>query len=423
MLGLLLEVKAMRMKILQLCKKFPYPLKDGEVIAINNLTKGFHQLGQEVTVLAINTNKHFFDRSRLPQQQRQLAAYRDVFVNTDLRVKDALLNLFTRDSYNIQRFDSPAFRRELQVLLQKERFDIIQLEGLYLAPYLPIIRHYASEALVVMRAHNVEFEIWERLALHERNMVKRLYLQLLARRMKAYELKHLNEYDALVAISSKDAQYFKDLGCSLPMHVTPTGVDLEKLRMERSAIEYPSLFHLGALDWLPNQEGLWWFLEEVWPKLHERHPNLCFYVAGRGMPPAFEQLQMPGVKVLGEVEDAVAFMNSKAISIVPLHSGSGMRIKIIEALALGKTVVSTSVGMEGIDAQDGQEALIANTAEEFIAKIEKCLAEPAFFEKIGQNAHIFALEKYDNLDLTQQLLHFYRQQLAHKNALQYDGGG
>ena len=396
------------MRILQLCKKFPYPLRDGEVIAIDGLTTGFHRLGHEVTVLAINTKKHYFNLEDLPLERQEMARYEAVELDTDLRIKDAFMNLFSSQSYNIQRFDSPAYEAQLRHLLQGEPFDLIQLEGLYLAPYLDLIRQYAPKSLVVMRAHNVEFEIWERLAQGERNPIKRVYLQLLARRLKRFELHNLNRYDALVPISDKDAAYFKALGCTLPMHVTPTGVDEQRLQPDRSKLEYPSLFHLGALDWLPNQEGIDWFLAEIWPQIHQKYPELRFYLAGRGMPARFQNLQIPNVVVVGEVEDAVQFMNSKAILVVPLHSGSGMRIKIMEALALGKTVITTSVGIEGIGAIPNRHALIADTAAEFIAALEKCLDEPAFFEEIGQNAHIFARQKYHNLPLTEALLNFYR---------------
>lgn len=396
------------MRILQLCKKFPYPLKDGEVIAIHNLTKAFYQLGHEVTVLAINTKKHFFDRAlnKLPQEFEKTADYYDVYVDTDVRPKDALINLFTKHSYNIKRFESGDYQEKLVDLLKQQKFDLIQLEGIYLAPYLDTIREH-SAAPVVMRAHNVEFEIWDRLAKVEKNMLKKSYLNLLAKRLKAFELNQLNAYDAMVPITEKDAKYFKNLGADLPVFVSPTGIDFQRLVRQSSSQVYPSLFHIGSLDWLPNQEGLLWFLDNVWMRIHEEYPKTKFYIAGRNMPEHFGKLDYPNVEILGEVESAIDFMNEHTVMLVPLRSGSGMRIKIIEALALGKTVVSTTLGAEGIYAKDQKEILLADDEEEFYQQVKKCLDNPEFCEQVGDNAFEFAQENFNNIQIAERLIEFY----------------
>lgn len=394
------------MRILQLCKKFPYPPYDGEVIAIQSLSKAFQQLGQDLTVLAINTKKHFFPPEQLPEEIATWGSFHSVFVDTDVRPWPAFLNLFGRDSYNIDRFDHPDFRKKLEQLLQQERFDIIQLEGLYLTPYIDSIRKY-SDAKISFRAHNIEFEIWERLADNASNPIKKAYLQLLARRLKRYEIAQLNRADALVPITEKDQQYFEYLGCQLPSQVIQTGVDADRLIPDRSQLKYPSVFHLGSLDWMPNQEGMLWFLENVWPKVREVLPDLRFYMAGRNLPKRFAQLCHPNVEIIGEVLDAVAFMNQKAIMVVPLHAGSGMRIKIMEALALEKTIVSTDVGAEGIAAIHGEHILRANEADAFAQAIIRCATDRTFFNRIGKQGRQLAFERYNNKRLGERLLDFY----------------
>lgn len=394
------------MRILQLCKKFPYPPYDGEVIAIQSLSKAFHQLGQDLTVLAINTKKHFFPPEELPPDVAEWGDFHSVFVNTDIRPWPAFKNLFGQTSYNISRFDHTGFRKRLEALLQQQSFDIIQLEGLYLMPYINSIRQY-SDAKISFRAHNIEFEIWERLAKNARNPIKKAYLQLLAKRLKRYEIAQLNQADALVPITEKDQQYFEHLGCQLPSQVIQMGVDAERLIPDRSQLDYPSVFHLGSLDWMPNQEGMLWFLENVWPKVRAELPELRFYMAGRNLPKRFAQLRYPNVEIVGEVPNAVDFMNRKAIMVVPLHAGSGMRIKIMEALALEKTIVSTDVGAEGIAALHGEHILRANEADAFAQAIVRCATDRALFERIGKQARKLAFETYDNRRLGERLLDFY----------------
>lgn len=404
-----------KFRILQICKKTPYPAKDGESIAIHTIGKGFLELGQELEVLAISTEKHPFLLEKLPSELSAQAHYHSVFVDTSLRPWDAFCNLWTSKSYNIERFDSPELHQRLAEILQARSFDIIQLEGLYLAPYIPTLRKY-SQALLVMRSHNVEAEIWQRLGQQEKNPIKAWYLRLLAKRLANYEQQKLTDYDALVPISEKDADFFREAGCTCPLLTIPTAVDSEKLQIDKSKIQWPSLFHIGALDWMPNQEGLLWFLREVWPKLREAYPELRFFLAGRNTPEQFFQLNIPGLEVLGEVEDAVEFMNSKAIMVVPLHSGSGMRIKIIEALALGKTVVSTSIGLEGIGARHGQELLVADTAQEFAQALLSCLGNKSYSEGLGRAACNYVREYYDNKKLSAKLLDFYQQQVQYSES-------
>lgn len=210
------------MKILQVCKKFPWPAKDGESIAIYNLTQGFAQAGHQVTVLAMKTPKHQAEEDNLPAEVQAIADFYVVDVDSSIKKVNAFFNLFSKSSYNLERFFSTGFQEGLRRLLEGGEFDIIQLEGLYLAPYYKTIRKY-TDAPIVMRAHNVEFEIWERLSTSSSNYIKKKYLQLLAAKMENFERRSLNSWSAIVPISVKDEQQFKDMGASVPMHTCQIG--------------------------------------------------------------------------------------------------------------------------------------------------------------------------------------------------------
>ncbi len=396
------------MRILQLMNKVPWPPNDGGAIACLNMTKGFSMLGHDVTVLCMNTSKHHISIKDMPLQISSTAEFRLVEVPASINWMEAALNLlFSKLPYNAHRFISDEFSIELIKLLTENTFDIIQLEGLYLCPYIPVIRKY-SKALITYRAHNIEYEIWERTATLSHGL-RSNYLRNLSKRIKRFEINHLNTYDILVPITDRDGKILDSLGNTKPRHTSQTGIDFASLVPTAKKLEFPSLFHIGALDWAPNQEGLIWFFDHCWSKIHDENPQLKFYLAGRNAPEWFERrIKLDGVEYLGEINDAYDFMNSKAVMVVPLFSGSGMRIKIIEGMALGKPIVTTDIGTEGIPTENGNNILIANDAEQFHEAITRLINDRELSDNIGKNAIGFIQEKFDNISQAGALINFYK---------------
>jgi len=396
------------MKILQVTNKVPYPAKDGGAIACMNLTRGFSVLGHKVTVLAMNTAKHNISIDEIPESVRDLAEFRLVKVPARIFLISALWNLiFSRKPYNAVRFISRSFQTELKSLLAEKQFDVIQLEGLYVCPYIPVIRKY-SNAKIVYRAHNIEHEIWERTAHNSKGIVK-WYLHILSKRIKKFEIRLLNDYDLIVPITDRDGRILNKLGNKKPFQVSSTGIDSSVLIPNAKNLEHPSLFHIGSLEWTPNQEGLIWFLENCWGKIHEKYPDLKFYIAGRNAPAWLEKrFFLPNVVYKGEITDAYEFMNAKSIMVVPLLSGSGMRIKVIEGMALGKPIVATEVGTEGIFTTSGKNIIVAKNEQEFVKAISELIDNKEYFEFIGKNAIEFIHEKFDNLAIASALVEFYK---------------
>ena len=397
------------MKVLQLCKKFPFPVKDGEALAVTHLAKALHELGCKITLLTMNTRKHFLDTKKIPENFNH---YEDIyFVDIDSRInpKDAFLNLFSSQSYHIVRFISPAFEKLLIRILKNNTFDVIQLETLYLAPYIPIIRKY-SNAKIAMRAHNVEYEIWERISHNTQLLPKKMYLSYLSKKLKRFEKEALYTYDLLISITTKDLNTFKALGYTKDSIVIPIGIDKRDYSPSSKSFKRElSISFIGSLDWRPNQEGLIWFLQQVWGKIANKYPTLKLNVAGRNTPKWLFNYKKKNVVMHGEIPNARQFINDHSVMIVPLLSGSGMRAKILEGMALGKVVITTSLGLEGIDAAHGKEVLIADTPEEFQQQIEFCCntSRATLFE-IGKNARNFVIYKYDNLEVAKNLLQKYK---------------
>ncbi|MCF8237091.1 MAG: glycosyltransferase family 4 protein [Saprospiraceae bacterium] len=397
------------MKVLQLCKKFPYPLKDGESIAVTYMSRAMRDLGCEITLLSMNTVKHYFDTNHLPDS---FDHYKDIFyTEIDNRIKplDAFFHLFREGSYNINRFVCPAFTKMLIHILEEETFDVIQLETLYMAPYIPVIRKH-SKALIALRAHNVEHEIWARMAQNTPRGLKRWYLGHLAHKLEAYEKSQLNQVDLMVTMTQRDLDLFRSMGFRGQGMIAPIGIDLQDYIQAPTQPQLPeTIGFIGSLDWMPNLEGLNWFLEQVWPKVRKMHPRAKLRVAGRNTPDSLKKAETPGVEIMGEVRSAIRFMNEQQILIVPLLSGSGMRVKILEGLLLGKTVITTTIGMEGIDARQGEEILLADSAEDFARGISLCLKDPEFSQRIGRQAAALAIEHFDHRKIALRVLQKYTQ--------------
>ncbi len=395
------------MKILQLCKKFPYPLKDGESIAVTSLSKALCDLGCEMTLLAMNTQKHYFDLNQLPNDFKHYDQIFDVEIDNRIKITDAVKNLFSQESYHISRFVSAAFSCKLEELLQQQEFDVIQLETLYLAPYIPLIRQY-SDAIIAMRAHNVEHEIWERISNNTKFFPKKWYLRHLTAKLKRYEIQQLNQYDMMVAITERDLRQFRNLGYQGPSAVTPIGLNLEDYKADFTSFNAsPSIAFIGSLDWMPNLEGLCWFLDHVWGKLTRKFPKLELHVAGRNTPDWLKNTNRKNVVVHGEVPDALQFINQHSLMVVPLLSGSGMRAKILEGMALGKVVLTTNMGLEGIDAADRSEVIVADTPEAFIEGVEYCLNQNGTLQKMGRRAQDFILRNYESHQIASGLKKAY----------------
>lgn len=398
------------MRILIVANKMPYPAKDGGAIATLSLATSLQKCGAEVDVLAMNTPKHFCRIEDIPAELTSKIGFYSVDVDTTIKVSKAFENLlFSSLPYNAERFITDDFARKLTQILSAKEYDVVQLEGLYLCPYIDGIRKI-SNAKVVLRAHNVENEIWARMAANEGNFIKREYKKILARRIRKFELSFVNAYDLLVPITSRDATYFTKNGNKKPVFVAPTGIEHDNplFGVDATSACFPGFFHLGALDWAPNREGLEWFITNVWNKYKEKHADEHFYVAGRNAEKSFEDfLKTNGIDYLGEVDSAVEFISKGSVFIVPLLSGSGMRIKIVEGMAAEKTVITTSIGAEGIAVENEKDILIADDAASFLAMMEKVAADRKIHDNISANARAFVRNNYDNEVIARNLLGRY----------------
>jgi glycosyltransferase involved in cell wall biosynthesis len=395
------------MKILQFCYKPPFPALDGGSMGMHYVTEGLINNGHEVKVLSFHSKKHPCRVDKLPVEYVEKTKFETVFVDLDIKPIPALVAYLCGESYHVKRFINEQMKRKLVEILKAEDFDIIQVESIFLTPYLPIMRRF-SNAKIVLRAPNIEHKIWERIYKATKTPFKRGYIKHLALTLKYYELNHINDYDAVSPVTEVDAEYFRENGLRKKCKGIPFGMNPPEL-LSDVLEEKNTIFHIGSMNWHPNEQGIKWFLEECWDKIRQTTPNVQAYFAGRYMPNWLKNTSIEGVHIVGEVEDSIRFMTSKQIMVVPLLSGSGIRIKIIEAMSIGKTVIATTIAAEGIMYEDGKNIIIANSAEEFASAVKYCVENPDKCKSIGDEAYKLIAERYSNDQVVNQLVTLYKE--------------
>jgi glycosyltransferase involved in cell wall biosynthesis len=389
------------MRILILTPRLPWPPLDGGRVAMSRLAQSLANSGAEVEVLSLNPRKHRGAvEGPLP--------IRAVDIDTSRLAGPMLRSAFGDVPYVVARFVSRAFREAIAETLTRFRPDVVQIESPFLLPYVATIRTN-SNATVVLRSLNVEFRIWEGLALAERNPLRRFALRRIAASLRDYELRAMESVDAVVPISADDAADFRALGCTRPMQVTPCGVFLSEAGT--SAVE-PNVGFIGSLDFRPNQNAVLWIADELWPRVIQRAPEAKLSIAGSS-PPDWLRERLP--EIHANVPDPAAFLRSLAVVIAPLRAGGGMRIKVLEAMALGKPIVATSVGAGGIDVHDGEDILIADDPDAFADAVVRLLRGPGTAARIGAAARETVAKRYASDRLAAELLHFYATQITSRS--------
>jgi len=395
------------LKILILTHRVPFPQNGGYAIVVCNTIKGLVALGHEVSLAALNAKKYNGSSQEVNDELLDKINYTSYNIDISISVLDSLMNLLGKKSNDIDRYYDPEFEKLLVRELRQTDYDVVQFEGLFVTPYLPAIRKH-SKARVVYRSHNIEHQVWQRLAQQKSDLFKKWYLRMLARRVKDYELQQLNKVDAIAVFTAEDKNTILSYGTSIPVEIFPVGIDLTLYKPDFSRTEFPSLFFLGSLDWLPNREGIEWFIDNFHKDLTDGDLRVKFYVAGHNIPDRFDDYEVMGkIFIQGEVDDAFEFVNSKSIMIVPLLSGGGMRVKIVEGMAMQKCIISTSLGAEGINFENGTNIIIANDQEEFYNAIERCITDEEHCRTIGINARKLVEQEHDVNAVTRDLAEFY----------------
>jgi glycosyltransferase involved in cell wall biosynthesis len=373
------------MKLLYITSKPAYPSVDGGCMAIQRFLDGLIQGGHVITHLTFETHKHPYKDSSWPLEIKKRIHIDSIFVDTKVKVIPLFGKTTKGLSYHLSRFRSPQIEEKLRDLLRTNSFDVIILDGLYSAPCLDTIRLH-STCKVFVRTHNVEHEIWKTLANNTSKPIKSYLIRILSNLLQKEEIQLLNAVDGIFSISTEDSKKFVALGIKTPIVEIPVTMELAEPSISTGSNQF---FFMGGMDWLPNREAVDLLISEIFPQIKEKIPGAVLHLAGSGT----EQLKVgEGIKCHGFVSDSTAFMRQSGTLLLPLKSGSGVRIKLLEAMRIGVPIVTTSIGKEGIEALNCMS--VADTTHAFVSEAIALNENIDLKEQFAKNSRLFIQENY-----------------------------
>jgi polysaccharide biosynthesis protein PslH len=291
---------------------------------------------------------------------------------------DYLKHIFSHAPYAVTKFTSARASALIREWMAERRFDVAVCD------FLSASLNFPDELSTptVLFQHNVESVLWRRQADYEPNLIKRIAFKLEAEKMIRYEQKAVNRFDHVIAVSENDRENMARMTSASKISIVPTGVDLEAYRQQSgddatcdNGAAGPVVVFTGSMDWEANIDGVEYFCAEIWPRVLKAVPGARFRIVGRNPHQRVLSLASDSIEVTGTVPSVIDYMRDAAVFVVPLRIGGGTRLKIYEAMAMGKAVVSTSVGAEGLDVEDGRDIMLADTSLGFADSIIKLLCD------------------------------------------------
>ncbi|MBZ0182344.1 MAG: glycosyltransferase family 4 protein [Melioribacteraceae bacterium] len=351
------------MKILHISPKLPYPTNDGGKIAIYGNLKYLKERGHEIYFVAYKKDS---DLNKCIPHLETLADIDVLEVDTENSILGGILNLFSKVPYNVSKYHSQELKFHIISLFKKKKFDIVIIENLHMGYIVDTIKSISSIP-VVLRQHNLEMKIMKRFSEAEKNPLLKFYSILQYKKFIKYEPELCEKFDKVVMITDHDKKEILELSNNIKSTTIPAGVKKDLLTIEIKEKEPYSLFHIGHLDWFPNLDAIKYFLNEILPQIVKKEPRTKFYIYGGMLPNGvvIPELVKENVIQKGFVDDLWSDIADKQLAVVPLRIGSGMRLKIVELLAAGHNILSTSIGCEGINVEDKKHLLIADNKNEF----------------------------------------------------------
>lgn len=377
------------MHLLHILPRIPAPPNDGGAVYIYNMLRELRKLGHELTFVSLISNKH----EQSPDMISELGTlYAEEGKFEPYTVSSAIKSLITRQPITVQHRMDPNIMHNL---LQKvsEVPDVILIEGLHAAFFLDQLRVKFPETPIVLRQVNVEHLVLERNAEQSENSFKKWFLKQQAKLLKKFEIRKMKEADYVTAISDSDVETYRRYLPEKDYFLNTAGAHLKP---ETSDPRDPSMIlAISNWHWQPNLDGLKWFLKYIWPVIEKKHPSLRLHVAGDGLSDSFRrQFGSESIHYLGFVDDIDALRLKASVFIAPLLSGSGMKLKILEALAAGLPTITTRFGAEGISMVDNVHYLHADSAEDFRLAIERLAESKSLRNTLSKNGRNLIRNQY-----------------------------
>jgi len=379
------------MNILFLAPRLPLPADTGGKIRTLNILK---QLSVENNVYLLCFSFEKTDHLHAEMLRRLGIDVHMVPIAEPSLIQKIKAIVFDSLPFSILKYHTPQMIQSIQHVLKKHAFDAVHVDHLHMAVY----NGYFQGIPCFLDEHNVEYKILERCALVERSWVKKILYHNQSQKMKTFESRKVKEFNGIFACSVDDQLLLNDLGHEQrPIHVIPNGVDTGYFNTRQNMKNEDAVVFTGSMDWLPNDDAITYFCKEILGLVWQKNNTLKLYVVGKNPSKSVKTLSRRDVRVIvtGRLEDVRPFIDRAKIFIVPLRIGGGTRLKILEAMAMGCAVISTSIGAEGIDYQVGINIAIADKPAEFAQKIIDLCKQPHVVQTMGQEGRHLVCQKYD----------------------------
>jgi len=398
------------MKILFVSPYLPSPPRFGGQRRMDGLMRGLAQR-HEVSLLAFNTSDIYAEESvresaKFCKQVLTLADLDPVGLSAKRKLQArSLASLHSFEYLQVAR--RADFQAKLDALLApaKEQYDVVQVEFANMAAYRYSRR--GKTPRLVLDEHNIEYDLQRRTAGSADGVSRKVYNSLNWRKLAREEKAAWRRFDGVVLTSDRDQQLLVRTSPGTRTAVVPNGVDVGQFQPSLVPPEPDRLLFFGANNYFPNHDALLYFIDEILPKVIERRPSVKLSIVGPGVQPAVIERQSAHVEVVGFVDDLMPHLQRAAAVVVPLRIGGGTRLKIVEAMAKSKAIVSTTIGAEGIDLKHERDVLIGDSPTDFAQQVVRALADPELCTRLGQKARVLAEERYAWTAVVQRLEKFY----------------
>lgn len=379
------------MNILFLTTKLPYPPDSGAKIRDFNLIKEISKRHNITLISFIQNEKENMNLEFLRPYCKSIEIVKEkgkvnLFIS-------AIISLFTKKPFTIAKFYSFRMKQKIKTILNNNKFDLIHCSHLHMAQYIENIKNIPR----ILDEHNVEVFLIRRYLKVQKNLIKKIivfFLQYL--KLAKYESAIARKFDYCLAVSETDKKNLEVIAPNITVSVISNGVDVDFYRPQYEKSQLNSLIFTGVMDWFPNEDAILYFYEKIWPLIKKEVKDVHLYVVGHRPSDKVLSLsrQERNIIVTGYVDDVRSYIAKSSIYIVPLRIGGGSRLKILEAMAMGKTIISTSVGCEGLGVVNNENILIADSPEEFAKKTVLLLTDRELRERLGISARKMVTNKY-----------------------------
>ncbi|ROL60931.1 glycosyltransferase [Bacteroidetes/Chlorobi group bacterium ChocPot_Mid] len=380
-----------KLRILQLVPRFPFPLDDGGKIGIANIFKEFSKQGADVTLFSLG---HEYVSKEAIEDAAQYGKIHIFPHNTENTATRILSSALFRNSIYLKKHISTEIISEINKLFHEQEFDIVHADHTCMAPLALYIKE-KFKIPVGLRLHNIEYSIWKRYADELKSInPKKYYVRQQSEILKKAEAEIINEVDVNFAITEPDKKRALELAPEANVIVASAGVNPDEWKPDVTVGRNPKEIVLATTyHWVHNVNGLKWFLNEVLPKVLSEIPDAQLTLIGKEAPEWLKNYNSKNIKVLGYVDKVQPYYNKAGLNISPLFVGGGIRIKILEAMAMELPVVATSLAAEGIKQSNGG-LFIADKKQGFALKIIELLSNPSMAREQGKSARQFVISEY-----------------------------